>query len=51
MLSVNPALTAVKLRNLLMQSVTKLPALEGKVVSEGMVNAYQAVLAAKEAIP
>jgi subtilisin family serine protease len=51
MLSVNPALTAVQLRNLLMQSVTKLPALEGKVVSEGMVNAYQAVLAAKEAIP
>jgi subtilisin family serine protease len=49
MLSVNSKLAAVQLRNLLMQSVTKLPALEGKVASEGMVNAYQAVLAAKAA--
>lgn len=49
MLSVNPKLTAVQLRGLLMQSATKLPALKGKVASEGMVNAYQAVLAAKAA--
>lgn len=49
MLSVNPKLTAVQLKKLLLQSVTKLPALRGKVKSEGMVNAYQAVLAAQAA--
>jgi thermitase len=49
MLSVNPKLTAVQLKSLLMQSVTKLPALKGKIASEGMVNAYQAVLAAEAA--
>jgi subtilisin family serine protease len=48
MLSVNPKLTAVQLKNLLMQSVTKLPTLKGKIASEGMVNAYQAVLAAQD---
>jgi subtilisin family serine protease len=49
MLSVNPRLTATQLKTLLTQSVTKLPALKGKVASEGMVNAYQAVLAAQAA--
>jgi subtilisin family serine protease len=49
MLSVNPKLTAVQLKSLLLQSATKLPALKGKVSSEGMVNAYQAVLAAQAA--
>jgi subtilisin family serine protease len=49
MLSVNPKLTAVQLKSLLMQSVTKLPGLKGKIASEGMVNAYQAVLAAQAA--
>lgn len=49
LLSVNPKLTAVQLKSLLMQSVTKLPALKGKIASEGMVNAYQAVLAAQAA--
>ena len=49
MLSVNPKLTAVQLKQLLLQSVTKLPRLKGKVASEGMVNAYQAVLAAQAA--
>lgn len=47
MLSVNPKLTALQLKQLLMQSVTKLPTLKGKVASEGMVNAYRAVLAAQ----
>ena len=47
MLSVNPKLTAAQLKALLMESVTKLPALQGKVASGGMVNAYRAVLAAK----
>jgi len=47
MLSVNPKLTAAQLKTLLIQSVTKLPALKGKIASEGMVNAYQAVLAAQ----
>jgi len=49
MLSVNPKLTAAQLRRLLLASVTKLPALKGKLTSEGMVNAYQAVLAAQAA--
>jgi len=49
MLSINPKLTAVQLKSLLMQSVTKLPSLKGKIGSEGMVNAYQAVLAAQAA--
>jgi subtilisin family serine protease len=49
MLSVNPKLTAVQLKSLLIQSVTKLPALQGKIGSEGMVNAFQAVLAAQSA--
>lgn len=49
MLSVSPKLTAVQLKSLLMQSVTKLPTLKGKIGSEGMVNAYQAVLAAQAA--
>ena len=47
MLSVNPKLTATQLKKLLMESVTKLPTLEGKVASGGMVNAYRAVLAGK----
>jgi subtilisin family serine protease len=47
MLSVNPRLTVSQLKILLMQSATKLPALKGKIASEGMVNAYQAVLAAR----
>jgi hypothetical protein len=49
MLSVNPKLTALQLKSFLMQSVTKLPALKGKIASEGMVNAYQAVVAAQAA--
>jgi subtilisin family serine protease len=49
MLSVNPKLSALQLKSLLMQSVTKLPTLKGKITSEGMVNAYQAVLAAQAA--
>jgi len=49
MLAVNPKLTAAQLKTLLMDSVTKLPSLKGKVASEGMVNAYQAVLAAQSA--
>jgi subtilisin family serine protease len=47
MLSVNPKSTAIQLKSLLLQTITKLPALKGKIGSEGMVNAYQAVQAAK----
>jgi subtilisin family serine protease len=49
MLSVNPKLRAAQLKSLLLQSATKLPSLKSKVVAEGMVNAYQAVLAAEAA--
>jgi thermitase len=47
MLSVNPKLTTPQMKQLLLQTATKLPGLKGKAVSEGMVNAYEAVLAAK----
>lgn len=49
MLSVNPKLTAAQLKRLLLLSATRLPALKGRIGSEGMVNAYQAVLAAQAA--
>lgn len=49
MLSVNPKLNAVQLKELLMSSSRKLPGLRGKIKSEGMVDAYAAVLEAKRA--
>jgi thermitase len=42
-LSVKPALTALQLKEVLMQTVTRLPSLEGKTKSGGMVNAYRAL--------
>jgi|GEM_PF-679376 len=50
MLSVNRELSAKQLKQLLLESATKLPTLEGKVASGGMVNAYRAVLAAKNSL-
>lgn len=46
-LSVNPDLDAKALIKILMDSASPLPALDGKVASGGMVNAYRALLAAK----
>ena len=46
MLSVNSSLTAAKLKELLMQNVTPIPALRDKVTSGGVINAYRSVLAA-----
>jgi len=46
-LSVNPKLSAVELKKLLMDTATPLPALRGKTVCGGMVNAYKALLAAR----
>jgi subtilisin family serine protease len=48
-LSVNPNLTAVALKKLLMDTATPLPGLTGKVGCGGMVNAYKALLAARAA--
>ena len=48
-LSVNPNLTAVALKKLLMDTATPLPGLTGKVGCGGMVNAYEALLAARAA--
>jgi subtilisin family serine protease len=45
-LSVRPDLSAVALKKILMDTATRLPGLDGKVVSGGMVNAYKALLAA-----
>ena len=42
-LSVRPQLKAHDLKRILMESSTKLPSLEGKIASGGLVNAYQAL--------
>lgn len=47
MLSVNPHLTAAQLKKMLMETVTPVPSLQGKVLSGGVVNAFRAVSAAK----
>jgi len=47
MLSVDSTLRASDLRRLIMETATRLPALAGKIVSGGTVNAYRAVLAAR----
>ena len=47
MLAVNPQLTAVELKRLLMESATPVAALKGKVACGGVVNAFRAVSAAK----
>ena len=48
MLSVNPALTASQLKQILVRTAKPLPALQGKVKSGGIVDAYAAVKAAKD---
>jgi subtilisin family serine protease len=47
-LSVKPDLSAVALKKLLMETATRFPALDGRVASGGMVNAYKALLAASK---
>jgi subtilisin family serine protease len=47
MLAVNPGLTAIELKQLLLESATPVAALRGKVACGGIVNAYRAVVAAK----
>jgi subtilisin family serine protease len=47
-LSVRPGLGALALKTLLLDTATPLPALAGKVACGGMVNAYRALLAARE---
>lgn len=42
-LSVNPSLSGIAVKKILVDSVDKLPDLEGKIASGGMVNAYRAV--------
>jgi hypothetical protein len=41
--------TTIQLKSLLMQSITKLRTRKAKIASEGMVHAYQTVLAAQGA--
>jgi subtilisin family serine protease len=48
-LSVDPGLSAPALKKILMDTATRLPALEGKVACGGMVNAYKALVAARAA--
>jgi len=47
-LSVKPDLSAAALKKILMDTATPLPALNGKVACGGMVNAYRALLAARD---
>jgi thermitase len=42
-LSIRPELKVLELKKILMDSVTRLPSLKGKIKSGGMVNAYQAI--------
>ena len=42
-LAVRPDLSAIRLKQILLESAVKLPALEGRVSSAGVVNAYRAV--------
>lgn len=48
-LSVRPGLDALALKRILMETATPLPALGGKVACGGWVNAYKALLAARDA--
>jgi subtilisin family serine protease len=48
-LSVKPGLGAVALKKILMETARRLPGLDGKVASGGMVNAYRALQAANGA--
>jgi thermitase len=48
MLSANPKLTAAQLKQALLDTARRLPALRGKIKSGGMVDAYRAVLRARE---
>ncbi len=43
LLSMRPALTAIELKNILIQSAKKLPGLEGRIASGGIVDAYAAL--------
>jgi subtilisin family serine protease len=47
MLSVDSTLSAPDLKRMIMETATRLPALNGKVTSGGTVNAYRAVVAAR----
>jgi thermitase len=49
-LSVNPGLSALELKKILLDTATPLPGLKGKTVSGGMVNAYKALLVAKSGV-
>jgi subtilisin family serine protease len=46
--SVNPSLTAAQTKAVLMRTVTVLPELKKRCASSGIVNAYQAVLCARD---
>jgi subtilisin family serine protease len=48
-LSVRPELNAQELKKNLMDSVTTLPSLKGKIKSGGMVNSFQAIQLARKA--
>jgi subtilisin family serine protease len=47
-LAVRPDLSAVRLKRILLESAVRLPALEGRIASGGVVNAYRAVRLALE---
>ena len=47
-LSLNPKLSALELKKILMDTATPLPGLKGKIACGGMFNAYRALLAAKD---
>ncbi len=49
--SVNPALTNVEIKNIILKSVDSLSSLKGKVLTGGKLDAYNAVLMAENTLP
>ncbi len=47
-LSIRPELKALELKKILMDSAIRLPSLKGKIKSNGMINAYQAIQLARK---
>lgn len=49
--SVNPALTNVEIKNIILNSIDLISSLKGKVLTGGKLDAYKAVLMAEDTLP
>lgn len=48
LLAVNPKLSALQLKSIIMETVDKIPSMSAKIASGGRINAHNAVKRAKE---